>query len=205
MVRTAFLPARGYDDGMGDGVRSGRARRVGRSAGIGGTVNIRGLGYVGFGAPDPKIWLTYATGILGLMPARAVAGESWGAPGQGPASGGSGIAPDGGRVSQDGRLAMAHRHPSQQRQCRAALYGLRIRRPDRAGGCARGTAAGGPSRRTRHRGTGAGPLGHGDRLYETILPATPSRFLRADARPQIRLAARHAIRLPAIWGWGTSI
>ena len=56
------------------------------------------LGYVGFGAPDPSIWLEYATGIIGLMPARAYAGEDWGVPavpGEGPASQGSGIAPDG--------------------------------------------------------------------------------------------------------------
>lgn len=61
-------------------------------------MKIRGLGYLGFGAPDPKAWLAYGTEILGLMPARAVPGESWGMPapmGQGPASGGTGIAPDG--------------------------------------------------------------------------------------------------------------
>ena len=61
-------------------------------------MNIRGLGYIGVGAKDPKAWLAYATDILGLMPARAVAGEAWGmpgVPGQGPASAGSGVAPDG--------------------------------------------------------------------------------------------------------------
>lgn len=61
-------------------------------------MSIRSLGYVGFGAPDPAVWLDYATNILGLMPARACAGEDWGIPaipGSGPKSAGSGIAEDG--------------------------------------------------------------------------------------------------------------
>lgn len=61
-------------------------------------VKIRSLGYAGFGAPKPEVWLQYATNIIGLMPARACAGEDWGIPavsGPGPASGGSGIAEDG--------------------------------------------------------------------------------------------------------------
>ena len=60
-------------------------------------MQIRSLGYAGFGAPDPLVWLSYATDILGLMPARACAGEDWGVPviGPGPASGGTGISSDG--------------------------------------------------------------------------------------------------------------
>lgn len=61
-------------------------------------MKIRGLGYVGFGAPDPKQWLEFGTKIIGAMPARALPGESWGTPmiaGSGPASKGSGIGPDG--------------------------------------------------------------------------------------------------------------
>ncbi|MHA3794158.1 VOC family protein [Sphingomonas sp. YL-JM2C] len=61
-------------------------------------MTIRSLGYIGFGAPDPAAWLRYGTDILGLMPARALAGEDWGIPaipGSGPKSGGSGIAEDG--------------------------------------------------------------------------------------------------------------
>ncbi|OCC25620.1 glyoxalase [Croceicoccus estronivorus] len=61
-------------------------------------MSIRSLGYVGFGAPDPAVWLEYATRIIGLMPARACAGEDWGipmVPGSGPASAGSGVADDG--------------------------------------------------------------------------------------------------------------
>lgn len=61
-------------------------------------MKIRSLGYVGFGAPDPKEWLEYATRIIGLMPARACAGEDWGIPaiaGSGPRSAGSGLAGDG--------------------------------------------------------------------------------------------------------------
>ncbi|MFA5964587.1 MAG: VOC family protein [Sphingomonas sp.] len=61
-------------------------------------MTIRSLGYVGFNAPDPAVWLDYATNILGLMPARACAGEDWGipmVPGSGPKSAGSGTAEDG--------------------------------------------------------------------------------------------------------------
>jgi hypothetical protein len=39
-------------------------------------MDIRSLGYVGIGAPDPRVWLEYATDIIGLMPARACAGEA---------------------------------------------------------------------------------------------------------------------------------
>ena len=61
-------------------------------------MDIKALGYVGYGAPDPKEWLKYGTEIIGAMPARAVPGESWGMPmdpTSGPESGGSGVAPDG--------------------------------------------------------------------------------------------------------------
>jgi 3,4-dihydroxy-9,10-secoandrosta-1,3,5(10)-triene-9,17-dione 4,5-dioxygenase len=61
-------------------------------------MQIRQLGYVGLKGPDPKAWLDFATRVVGLMPARALPGEAWSVPGQqgpGPASGGSGIAPDG--------------------------------------------------------------------------------------------------------------
>jgi len=61
-------------------------------------MNIRGLGYVGFGAPDPKAWLTYGTEIIGAMPARCLPGEAWGTPmdpTSGPASDGKGIGEDG--------------------------------------------------------------------------------------------------------------
>ncbi len=61
-------------------------------------MNIIGLGYIGVAAADPKACLSFATDILGLMPARAVPGESWGmpaVPGSGPASAGAGIGPDG--------------------------------------------------------------------------------------------------------------
>jgi 2,3-dihydroxybiphenyl 1,2-dioxygenase len=62
-------------------------------------MEIRSLGYIGIGAPDPKEWLKYGTEIIGMMPARAVPGESWGAP-KNPSeiaseSGGTGIAADG--------------------------------------------------------------------------------------------------------------
>jgi len=61
-------------------------------------MEIRALGYVGIGAPDPAACLDFATRIVGLMPARACPGEDWGmpaVPGSGPASGGRGIAADG--------------------------------------------------------------------------------------------------------------
>ena len=61
-------------------------------------MSVRSLGYVGFNAPDPAVWLDYATNIIGLMPARACAGEDWGIPmmpDSGPKSGGRGTAEDG--------------------------------------------------------------------------------------------------------------
>jgi 3,4-dihydroxy-9,10-secoandrosta-1,3,5(10)-triene-9,17-dione 4,5-dioxygenase len=61
-------------------------------------MNICGLGYVGVGAAEPTACLKYGVEILGAMPSRALAGEDWGmpaVPGQGPASGGRGIATDG--------------------------------------------------------------------------------------------------------------
>ena len=61
-------------------------------------MEIRALGYIGIGVPDPRACLEYATAVLGLMPARACPGEDWGmpaVPGSGPASAGSGIAADG--------------------------------------------------------------------------------------------------------------
>ena len=61
-------------------------------------MHIKSLGYIGFGAKDPLEWLNFGTEILGMMPARAIPGESWGFP-QDPdfkiASGGKGIADDG--------------------------------------------------------------------------------------------------------------
>lgn len=61
-------------------------------------MEIKALGYVGYGAPDPKAWLKYGTDIIGAMPARAIPGESWGIPmdpTSGPASAGKGVGPDG--------------------------------------------------------------------------------------------------------------
>ncbi|MBW2939905.1 VOC family protein [Zhongshania aquimaris] len=61
-------------------------------------MKIQSLGYVGIGAPDPKVWQEFATNIIGLMPARACAGEDWGIPAvldSGPASAGSGISENG--------------------------------------------------------------------------------------------------------------
>jgi len=58
-------------------------------------VKLHGLGYIGFVAPDPAAWLPFATQVLGLMPARALPGEDFGLMGSGPASGGTGVAPDG--------------------------------------------------------------------------------------------------------------
>jgi 3,4-dihydroxy-9,10-secoandrosta-1,3,5(10)-triene-9,17-dione 4,5-dioxygenase len=80
-------------------------------------MDIKALGYVGFGAPDPKAWLAYGTDIIGAMPARAVPGEAWGIPmdpTSGPASGGSGVSEDGSVFlkfdQRQWRLAI---HPSQ--------------------------------------------------------------------------------------------
>ena len=87
-------------------------------------MKIRSLGYVGFGAPDPKEWLQFGTDIIGVMPSRALPGESWGTPmdpvrdmGSGPASKGSGVAADGSVYLKlddyQWRIAV-HPHPTQR-------------------------------------------------------------------------------------------
>lgn len=62
-------------------------------------MRIKSLGYLGVNVTDPKQWLSFATDVVGAMPARAVPGEAWGMAGQenptGPASAGSGVAEDG--------------------------------------------------------------------------------------------------------------
>lgn len=61
-------------------------------------MQIKSLGYIGVGAAKPADWLSYGSDIIGIMPARAVPGESWGMPADpsaGPQSGGSGVAEDG--------------------------------------------------------------------------------------------------------------
>lgn len=60
-------------------------------------MKIRSVGYLGLGASDPLAWLRYGVDVMGMMPARAVPGESWGIPQSGmlPKSGRSGIAEDG--------------------------------------------------------------------------------------------------------------
>lgn len=59
-------------------------------------MKLHGLGYVGFTATDPAEWLPFGTGVLGMMPARAVPGESFGMPGSPPpSSGGTGVGADG--------------------------------------------------------------------------------------------------------------
>ena len=60
-------------------------------------IAVRSLGYIGIAAPDPRACLDYATDILGMMPARAVAGETFGLVERNESAGsrGSGVAPDG--------------------------------------------------------------------------------------------------------------
>lgn len=43
-------------------------------------MKIKSLGYVGIGAPDPLVWLDYATEVIGTMPARNIPGVPWGMP-----------------------------------------------------------------------------------------------------------------------------
>ncbi len=80
-------------------------------------MNIKGLGYVGYGAPDPSQWLAYGCGILGAMPARALPGEAWGMPMDptaGPASKGTGVGADGSvYLKFDQRQWRVAIHPSQ--------------------------------------------------------------------------------------------
>ncbi len=60
-------------------------------------MKLHGLGYVGFSMPDPSVWLSFGTEVLGMMPARALPGEQSGQMGSGlgAESSGSGVAPDG--------------------------------------------------------------------------------------------------------------
>jgi 3,4-dihydroxy-9,10-secoandrosta-1,3,5(10)-triene-9,17-dione 4,5-dioxygenase len=61
-------------------------------------MKLHGLGYIGFTMPEPSTWLTFGTGVLGMMPARALPGERFGSPmplGIGADSAGTGVAPDG--------------------------------------------------------------------------------------------------------------
>lgn len=84
-------------------------------------MEIKAVGYVGVGAPDTEQWLKYGTAVLGMMPARAVPGESWGLPtgptvvATGPASGGRGIAADGSvYLKMDERQWRVGVHPSKE-------------------------------------------------------------------------------------------
>ena len=61
-------------------------------------MKLHGLGYVGLTAPDPGALMSFWTDVVGMMPAKALPGEGFGnpmVPGSEPASGGSGLAPDG--------------------------------------------------------------------------------------------------------------
>ena len=61
-------------------------------------MEIKSLGYLGINSKDPLSWLKFSTEIVGMMPARAVPGESWGMPTDPDfkiVSGGKGIADDG--------------------------------------------------------------------------------------------------------------
>ncbi len=77
-------------------------------------MNIKSVGYMGIGAPDPKVWLEYAVDIIGMMPARAIPGDGWGIP-QGEASRNeTGIAADGSAyLKMDDRQWRLAVHPSE--------------------------------------------------------------------------------------------
>lgn len=94
---------------------------------------VKGLGYLGFGAPDPSQWMKYGTEIIGAMPARALPGESFGVPmdpTSGPASKGSGVGPDGSvYLKMDHRQWRIAVHPHQTNA--GILYvGLEVASPE---------------------------------------------------------------------------
>jgi len=178
-------------------------------------MKIRGLGYVGFGAPDPKQWLKFGVDIIGAMPARALPGESWGMPmdpTSGPASKGSGVGADGSVYLKfddyQWRIAV-HPHPTQ----RGILYiGFELASPEdleiaidelHEGGF---EARMGTLEEARARAvTGAGHLGHRRRRGGPIgprggagLPALARDRERGAERPARgpadRLAHRHPSR-----------
>lgn len=59
-------------------------------------MHIKAVAYVGIAATDPAAWLAFGTDVLGMMPARAIPGAGWGAPGEVlPDCARSGVGPDG--------------------------------------------------------------------------------------------------------------
>lgn len=42
-------------------------------------MTVKALGYIGLGSKDPGAWLRFGVDMLGMMPARAIPGEGWGA------------------------------------------------------------------------------------------------------------------------------
>ena len=77
-------------------------------------MQINAVAYIGIKATDPGAWLTYCVDVLGMMRARAVPGQGWGAPGQPrPASAMTGVAPDGSvYLKMDDRQWRVAVHPS---------------------------------------------------------------------------------------------
>ncbi|MDR3507082.1 MAG: VOC family protein [Caulobacteraceae bacterium] len=80
-------------------------------------MQIKAVAYVGLDATDPSAWLTFGVEVLGMMPARAVPGQGWPAPGQeAPASARTGIGPDGSvYLKMDERQWRVAIHPSADR------------------------------------------------------------------------------------------
>lgn len=91
-------------------------------------MKLYGLGYIGFHAPDPAAWLSFGTGVLGMLPARSVPGEPVGIAAEasgGTASGGKGVAPDGSvYLKMDDRQWRIAIHPGDPR--RVAYMGFEV-------------------------------------------------------------------------------
>jgi 3,4-dihydroxy-9,10-secoandrosta-1,3,5(10)-triene-9,17-dione 4,5-dioxygenase len=77
-------------------------------------MQVKAVAYVGLLATDTSAWLSYCTAILGMMPARAIPGEGWGAPGEErPDSERTGVGPDGSvYLKMDERQWRVAIHPS---------------------------------------------------------------------------------------------
>lgn len=89
-------------------------------------MNIKSIGYMGIGAPDPEAWLEYAVDVIGMMPSRAIPGQGWGVPQAGETRNETGVAVDGSvYLKMDDRQWRVAVHPNQAN--RGLLYlGLEV-------------------------------------------------------------------------------
>lgn len=82
-------------------------------------MKIKSVGYMGIGVADSTAWLSFATEVIGMMPARNIPGQSWGMPQAGSAEEAEtpGVAEDGSvYLKMDERQWRIAVHPQQEKQ-----------------------------------------------------------------------------------------